>query len=190
MEKVKKEIDTKFNDLEKKCDEGRQREMKGTLIVSSPERGHIRTEAVPRDLFWEQSNNFGPEAELDMVLRMVYEKTGVRIPWSDVIACHQISKKESHSYVLRIGNRQPFSGWDMLTSEMLTGKNFSRRNVFINFMLTSRRTELSKQVRQAKKDQLIHKYSIDQIGRISVKKIGNDDDVNSVNDIEKYSKKP
>ena len=52
-------------------------------------------------------------------------------------------------------------------------------------MLTSKRTELSKQVRQAKKDNFIEKYAIDQNGRIFVKKIGDDlrfHQVYSVND--------
>ena len=75
-----------------------------------------------------------------MVLRMVEEKTGVRIPWCDVVACHQIGKRENHSFVLKVGNRQPFSGWEALTAGMKNGKNFNRHNVFINFMLTSKRT--------------------------------------------------
>ena len=45
---------------------------------------------------------------------------------------------------------------------MLSGKEVGRKNIFINFMLTAKRTELSKLVRQAKKDKHIMRYSIDQ----------------------------
>ena len=36
LDKLEKEFDKKVEDVEIKCDEARQREMKGTLIVSSP----------------------------------------------------------------------------------------------------------------------------------------------------------
>ena len=92
-EMVTKMVETKLNDLEKKCDEGRQREMKGTLIISSPETEQLRTEAVPRRQQWDE-NTFGKESELDMVLRMIYEKTGVWIPYEDVSACHRFEGVE------------------------------------------------------------------------------------------------
>ena len=190
-DKYAKEIKNKIDYLENQCDEARQREMKGTLIVSSPGRGK-RTEAVIKTVSWDNNNTWGPEAELDMVLRMVYEKTGVGIPHRDVAACHRIGKWENHSFVLKIWNRKPFSAWEMLTEAMLTGKDFSRQNIFINFMLTPRRTDISKQVRKAKVDQKIQKYSVDQNGRIFVKKVGEDKDWHPIvclEDIEKYAKK-
>ena len=58
---------------------------------------------------------------------------------------------------------------------MRTGKGFSDKNIFINYMLTAMRIELSKQVRMAKKDHTIAKYSIDANGKIFVKKIGSKD---------------
>ena len=192
-ENLEKELKVKHDALEKKCDEGRQREMKGTLIVSSPDRERNPTLAVPMGHRDQQTNSWIGETDLDMVLRLVTAKTGVRIPISDVVACHRIGKHESHSFVLKIGNRQPYSPWDELTYGMLTGKSFNGKNVFINFMLTSRRTELSKAVRQARKDQLIQKYSIDQNGRFWIKKVGGEDrrfyEVCSIDDLEKYSKK-
>ena len=107
-----------------------------------------------------------------MVLRLVYEKYGVRIPWTDVSACHRFGKKENNSFVLKIWNRKPFTAWEMLTKAMLGGKETSRQNIFVNFMLTTRRTEMSKMVRQLKKDNLIQKYSVDQNGKIYVIKNG------------------
>ena len=132
------------------------------------------------------------ESELDMVLRMVNDKTGVWIPYEDVSACHRFGKEESHSYVLKVWNRKKFSAWDELAWGMLTGKGFSNnKNIFINFMLTARRTELSKQVRQAKKDKKIAKYSIDQNGKIYIKQIGGDNryhPVKSIDDLNSLKK--
>ena len=139
---------------------------------------------------YEETGAMGPESELDMVLRMVYEKTGVWIPYDDVAACHRVGNKNNNSFVLKIWNRKRFSPWHFLTEGMLTGKTFSPQNIFINFLLTTRRIELSKLVRQAKKDNLIQKYSIDQNGKIFVKKLGNDNDfhlVSSKEDLDKFT---
>ena len=190
IERTNINIVKKVDNLEKEIDEGRQRELKGTLIISSPERGRIQTEAVARWQEWEDST--GMESELDMVLRMVYDKTGVWIPYEDVSACHRFGKEESHSYVLKVWNWKKYSAWDKLSWGMLTGKGFSNnKNIFINFMLTARRTELSKQVRQAKKDKEIAKYSIDQNGKIYIKQIGGDNRyhlVTTVDDLNRLKK--
>ena len=196
-EKLEKEFDRKVEDLDKKVDEARQREMKGTLIVSSPDRENFPTMAVFQNNQSQEMGSTGRETVMDMVLRMVYEKTLVRIPKEDVSACHKIGKKENYSYVLRVWNRKPYSAWDLLTTGMRTGWNveedqrFSNANVFINFMLTTRRTQISKQVRNAKKGKLIDRYSIDQNGRIFVKKLGDNsfNEVFSVDDVENYVKK-
>ena len=76
-------------------------------------------------------------------------------------------------YVLKIGNRQPFSAWEALNNAMMTG-SMSKDNIFINFMLTKARTEMSKQVRQLKKERKIQNYSIDQNGKFFIKKNGDD----------------
>ena len=120
----------------------------------------------------QEDRSFGMESDTDMVLRMVYEKTGVWIPHCKVSACHKFGKSKSHSFVLKIWNRTEYSAWDKLSWMMRNGKGFSDQNIFLNFMLTQRRIEISKQVRLAKKDRKIAKYSIDQNGKIFVKKVG------------------
>ena len=174
VDKLKNDFKKKHTDLEKEVDEGRQREMKGTIIVSSPDRGNIRSLAVHRPRLDYQGNMVGMETDMEMVLRMVTIKTGVRFPLSDIVACHRIGKnKRTHSYVLKIGNRQPFSAWEALNNAMMTG-SMSKDNIFINFMLTKARTEMSKQVRQLKKERKIQNYSIDQNGKFFIKKNGNE----------------
>ena len=58
---------------------------------------------------------------------------------------------------------------------MLTGRNnvskenFTDANVFLNFQLTKKKSELSKMVRLAKSERKIIKYGTDQNGRITVR---------------------
>ena len=77
-----------------------------------------------------------------------------------------------------------YSAWDDLSWGMRTGKGFSNKNIFINFMLTARRTELSKQVRQSKKEKKIAKCSIDQNGKIYIKQVGGDNRYHLVKSID------
>ena len=109
----------------------------------------------------------------------------MRIPYADVAACHRFGKKENNTFVLKIWNRKPYSAWELLTKAMLAGKEVGRKNIFINFMLTAKRNELSRLVRQAKKDNQILKYSIDQNGKIYIIKTGENDykEVTCVDDI-------
>ena len=79
------------------------------------------------------------------------------------------------SYLIKFGNRKSGSAWDLLSAGMLTGKNmvtkenFSDANVFLNFQLTKKKTQLSKLVRVAKAERKIIKYGTDQNGRITVR---------------------
>ena len=160
------------------------------LIVSSPERntsnGHTR---AFKKLVWDNNRNCQREEnDMEMVVRMVGEKTGVFFPYSDIVACHPIGKKkENHTYILSVGNRQPYSAWDTLTYGMRKGKYFTQDNIFLNYQLTDRRTEISKEVRQAKKDNLIQKYSIDANGKIYIKQLGKENfkQVASVDNLQK-----
>ena len=84
-----------------------------------------------------------------MCARLIFLKTGVTVPLTDIVACHVLSKQGSDStYIIRFGNRRPGSAWDIIASGMLTGRNkeykdnFRAANVFLNFQLTKKRAEL------------------------------------------------
>ena len=75
----------------------------------------------------------------------------------------------------------------MLNNAMMSW-NMSKDNIFINFMLTKTRTEVSKEIRQMKKDKKFQNYAIVQNGKFFVEKNGYDDryyPVSSIEDIEK-----
>ena len=158
-------------DLTQEIDETRQRGIKGNLIVSSPQSEKANTIAHHETVRGKR------ESDTDMIIRLILNKTGVTIDEKDVIACHQMGKKESHTYVIRLGNRRQGSAWHILTEGMMTGKNPSSGinfdkgvNLYLNFQLTKKRAKLAKAVRQARTAQKIFKYYINQNGIIKVKK--------------------
>ena len=59
---VEDQFNEKCSDLDKKCDEVRQRSLKGNLIVSSPARttsgGHTIPSLVKHEMFWDRYGNW------------------------------------------------------------------------------------------------------------------------------------
>ena len=175
---LEQQIAKKCDALEQKYDEVRQRGLKGNLIISSPDRTLNNGQNIPSLARHESGyNDYGDlvrENDLEMVLRLVHLKTGTWIKECDVIACHPLGKRERNTFILSVNNRAPLSGWDTITRGMVSAENnFSRDNVFINFQLTKKRGNICKEVRRAKKENLIKNYDIDANGRIFVKPFGN-----------------
>ena len=166
---LKEEIHTLTDEI----DETRQRGMKGNLIVSSPQNNKANTIAV--------HGTFGGKVESDteMLIRIIKRKTGVDIDPMEVSACHKIGRKENHAYVIRMNDRKYGSAWHALSEGMMTGKyagdSFDKDvNLFLNFQLTKKRAKLAKAVREARKEQKIHKFYINQNGIIKIKKSSTD----------------
>ena len=177
-EEVKKEVERLVTPVKEKVDQleveketlardvdlARQRGMKGNLILST-------TQADVNKL--KPSNGQGV---MDMCLKMIKTKTGVEIPPSDVLACHAIGKRDRPTYILRILNWGPGSGWEALCAGMANGRttanqNFVKNGVFINFQLTPTRQHILQNVREAFNRKLIMKFKVDQNGRIFVSKV-------------------
>ena len=119
------------------------------------------------------SNSVRQESVTEMVVRLVKLKTGQQIPLQDINACHPIGRRESNSFILCVSNRKPGSAWDIITSGMRKGFE-GNQNIFISYQLTDRRIALSKEVKLAKKDKLIKKFSIDANGKIWIKPLNKD----------------
>ena len=154
--------------LKIELDETRQRGMKGNIIVSCPVRNGV-TKAVHR----VNTNENGAaikETDTEMVLRLIEEKSNIKIPVNDVVACHTIGNADKHTYVIRIFNRRPGSAWEALTAAMMKSSNMDKQvPVFINFQLTDKRAALAKAVRMAKSEGKLAGYSVDQNGKIKIK---------------------
>ena len=147
---------------------------------------------VRHETGYDRFGDWRKENDMDMVLRLVHMKTGIWIQECDVIACHPLGKRERNTYILCVNNRTPYSGWDIITKGMVTAENnFTWENVFINFQLTKKRGEICKEVRRAKKENLIKNYDINANGRIFIKNLGNDTnnkniEIVELEDIKKY----
>ena len=175
--------------LEKNYDEVRQRCLKGNLIVSSPNRktrnGRVIPSLANHVSDWDRFGKWRRENDMEMVIRLVQMKTGHLIDENDVIACHPLGNREKNTFIISVNNRTSDSAWDCITKGMMTAdNNFSPDNVFINFQLTKRRGEISKEVRDAKKANLIKSYDIDVNGRIFVRNNGNDKQKIEILDLE------
>ena len=191
---MEKTFDKKCDALEKNYDEVRQRGLKGNLIISSPERstrgGHPIPSLAKHRMFRDRHGMWRSETDLEMVQRMVESKTGVWVHERDITACHPLGRRERNSFILCINNRSPMSSWDIITRGMMSAdNNFSYDNVFINFQLTKRRGDICKELRKAKKENIVKNYEIDANGRIFVKYGGLDNkayEIIDLEDIQKY----
>ena len=145
--------------------------MKGNLIISCPDTRQGPSKAVMRKIP-DGSRNEWPQ---EMCSRLIREKTGCIIPPGDMTACHQLgfSEKKKNSWVIRVVNRSPGSGWEALSAGMVSGKRsdngiyFNQNDgIYLNYMLEPVKSDLLWQVRMLRKKGLVSKYSVNQNGRI------------------------
>ena len=155
------EMKIKYAELETECDEVRQRSMNGNIILSSPNLQDKPTLLVPKQITDPVTGCIRNECCTEMCARLIYMKTGVTVPVTDIVACHVLSKQGSDStYIIRFGNRRPGSAFDIVAAGMLTGRNkeskanFTNANVFLNFQLTKKEVNwfvMSEQLKKIKR---------------------------------------
>ena len=143
-------------------DETRQRGMKGNIIISvARDKKHL---LVPDRVEGQL------ESYTTMCQRLLTQVSGSDIPTRAISACHPMGSK-GLSFIVRIHDRSPGSGWEALQAGMTTGGtrqgNFANIGVFLSFQLTPRRVKILDSVRDARKERLISKFRVDQNGRIS-----------------------
>jgi hypothetical protein len=150
--------------LEQEVDETRQRGLKGNLLISVPDPNKFKHSRKPDGRL---------ESDTELLCRLIQEKTGVQIPLSEVMACHKL-KGERNTYILRVTNHSPGSGWEALNAGMMTGKRqdsvdyFAKDGVFLNYQLTAERSSTLREVRMARGAGHLHKFSVNQNGRITI----------------------
>lgn len=145
---------------EDEVDEGRQRQLKGNLILSSSKRGQ-------RSLI-KTTQELNGKPLLEHINELLSQKYGVSVPDEDVQACHHLP---NGSVVLRIWKRTENSAWTRLI-QAIRSKPISAINFFANFHMTHRRNELLFQLRQLRredKEGYNFKLFTDENGAISIK---------------------
>ena len=172
-------------------DEARQRGMKGNLIVSSPYLPGKNGRDVKLPIKKEATQEDPTRMESDQMLciKMIYQKTGIRVHQEDIGACHKIPVRgerrggveermeASNTFVITFWNRKAGSSWDLLTQCMRAGKCRNKEegsmnkeiNVFINYQLTPKRAMLAKAARLARYDGKVKRDSVDANGIVSVR---------------------
>ena len=177
LEGDNKKLKRENKELAEEVDETRQRGMKGNLIISCPPKVNQPNPAIPQEVVVEGVRR--KESMTEVCLRLQKSTSGATIPVEDVVACHRLSENQ-HTWILRVGNRAPGSGWEALAAGMLTGKQhggggtnngwFENNGVYLRFQLTEARAKVHAQVRLARKAGLLHKFSTNQNGRITILK--------------------
>lgn len=145
---------------EDEVDEGRQRQLKGNLILSSNKKGQLSLIKTSQEL--------QGQSLIDHINELLVKKYGVSVPEADIQACHHLPNGD---VVLRIWRRTEGSAWTRLVAAIRT-KPLSDINFWANFHLTGRRNEILYQLRQLKKEEKegrSFKYFTDENGVISIK---------------------
>ena len=166
LEQVKQEnlnLRKVANQAMEEAEEARQRSMKGNLKIHAP---HLK----------QEHKDGRRETLAEMCCRGLKGHTGAAIvPSSDVIACHKLP--EAGSYIMRVGNMSEGSGWEALTAGMVSGKLVGRQDeyfrkdgVHVSFQLTQGKAKLLHQVRLARKERLLSKFSTNENGKITVRR--------------------
>ena len=142
-------------------DECRQRSMKGNLIVTSPSLpGKSKVTLIKTDTqLSEESLSL-----TNHMISLVKTKLAVDLPPEDIQACHRLS---NGSVLLCIWNRKIGSAWSQMVDRIKMGKN-SDINIYFNFQLTKKRSNLLYVVRNLRKSNEISKYYTDENGYITV----------------------
>ena len=172
----KKDLEVKYKQIADETDEIRQRSMRGNLIISSPNNNGKTS------LFKQQTNTVEgreeKESEMEMVLRVVKQKTSVQFRKEEIHAFHPIGpdRRNPTSFILKVSNRSPHSNYSILSAGMKTGWNestgtsFSQDNVYISHQITPKRVTFLKEIiKPAHKKKDIFKYLVDDMGQIKVK---------------------
>ena len=162
IKSTQEEQETKIRWQGDEIDEIRQRGFMGNVIVSSlPNQTQgkislIKTdEELRREKITMQSH----------IISLVQEKYDITIPESDIQACHRFPNK---SVLLKIWNRKEGSAWENLVRKIKSPEN-SSFNVYFNFQLTNKRSNLLYECQMLKKTGKIDKFYSDENGHIKLK---------------------
>lgn len=162
ISKIQDEQEKKIRNQDDELDELKQRSLKGNILVSSiPNKSKGKVSLLKTD---DQLKSEGITMQAH-IISLIKDKYGINLPESDIQACHRLPRG---SVVLRIWNRKQGSVWEDLVRKIKSPEN-SEFNVFFNFQLTNRRSNLLYECRMLKKEGKIDKYFSDENGCLKLK---------------------
>ena len=141
-------------------DEYKQKNLRGKFVITS-------TANKPSDV--KKKDDLGAAggdiALPGHIVALVKTKFGVIMAEQDIGSSHYLPKG---GIFFSLWNMRPGSVCDKLTTEIKSAKN-RNINIYINFMLTKKRSELLFEVRKLKRDGSIARFYSDEKGDISIK---------------------
>ena len=182
VKNIEKDVDT-LKKQQREVDDSQdamwQRNLKGNFIINSPdnpEKG-LKTELLTDDQLKEKNITF-----TEHVIGLVKEHYDVDMPSEDISACHRL---KNGAALLKVWNRKNESAYQKLVGAVRSGgkagaerkkmradktpaQDLPRRNVFICFHMTRRRSELIKKLKSEKKAHKITRFSSNQNGSITM----------------------
>ena len=171
QEKKLQDQEAKIRAQSDNLDEINQRNLKGNLILTSPQQGGKQSLLKSPDTLDKEGKTV-----VQHTIDLIKTKYGVEIPQEDIQACHHLpnsggqkkpdSKPEHKAILIRIWNRKQGSAWSLLVNKILQGGN-SSVNLYANFHLTAQRNSLLYHLRQLKKANKIYKFYTSENGGIS-----------------------
>lgn len=162
-------LERRMRSQEDELDETKQRGMKGNILITSlPNKTKGKVCLIKTSSQLKEENI----SLTNHIISLTKDKFGVDLPATDITACHHLPKG---GVVVRIHNRKEGSAWESIIQKIKEGAG-QEMNVFYNFQLTQRRSNLLFEVRQLKRSNKISKYFTDENGHIKIRIGVNDRD--------------
>ena len=156
-EKTKEKLLNKARISEDEADAQNQKNLRGKFIITSGGKESIVKNGDV--LTAENSSPIAHAKELAM------SKYGVDIPEAEIASCYSLKKG---GLVLSLWNLSQGSAFQKLVTIIRGNTSKKDVNVYFNFMLTRRRSELLYEIRKLKKNGDIEKFFSDENGNISI----------------------
>lgn len=165
VKKAKQLIDILQNSSEEQTaqlDDCKQRLLKGNLIVSSKKTDDKETLILDDETLASKGITLEHH-----IIELIDSKYNVKIPVSDVQACHRLTSKDT--VLLKIWNRRSDSAFWKLSDSLKSGGVKKKMNIYVNYQLTKERNLLVFNVRKLKEEKLIDKYFVNENGQVYIK---------------------
>lgn len=155
-----KESSENTRELEDEVDDYKQKNLAGKFVITCDRKkpSEMKTQE-------ELAADGGDRALPGHIVQLALSKYGTTLKEDDISSCHYLPKG---GIFFSLWNMRPGSPSAALTEAIKTSKD-KTKNIYINFMMTRRRSSLLFEVRSLKKQKKIARYYSDEKGTITIK---------------------
>ena len=155
-----KESSENTRELEDEVDDYKQKNLAGKFVITCDRKkpSEMKTQE-------ELAADGGERALPAHIVQLALSKYGTTLKEDDISSCHYLPKG---GIFFSLWNMRPGSPSAALTEAIKTSKD-KTKNIYINFMMTRRRSSLLFEVRSLKKQKKIARYYSDEKGTITIK---------------------